>query len=107
MRYIGYRVWWQALITWPLPQLVMKASDQQPLLVLSGLVEGTYNYTLTVTSTTGTVGSDTATLRVAPNPLDDFLLQVHVAGEAATFSLAKQASVCMRAELGNPSPRGS
>lgn len=81
---------WQRSETSPASGLVMKASDQQPLLVLSGLVEGTYNYTLTVTSTTGTVGSDTATLRVAPNPLDDFLLQVHVAGEAATFSLAKQ-----------------
>jgi hypothetical protein len=71
-------------------QLVMNGSDRQAVLVLSDLVEGTYNYTLTVTSSNGMVASSDVTINVLPNPVQDHLLQVHIEGGASSFTLAEQ-----------------
>lgn len=68
----------------------MNASAHQAVLILSGLVEGTYNYTLTISSNQGVVASDAVSINVLPNPANGYLLQVHVEGDASTFSVAKQ-----------------
>ena len=66
--------------------MVVDGSDRKPVLVLSGLVSGTYNFTLTVTNKYGKTANDTVTLTVLPNPLDPFLLQVQVEGNISNFT---------------------
>lgn len=65
-------------------------TDAQPVLILSNLVQGTYNFTLSVTSSQGTTASDTATLTVLPNPMQQHMLAVHVEADATNFSLTRQ-----------------
>lgn len=74
----------------PLPQLVINQSDSQPVLVLSNLVQGTYKYTLAVVNKQKVTASDNVTIQVLPNPLDDYLIQVHLEGDISSFSLTKQ-----------------
>ena len=71
-------------------QLVVGGSNQKSKLVLSDLVQGTYNFTLTVTNNQNMAASDTATITVLPNPLDIYSLQVHLEGDATTFSVTQQ-----------------
>lgn len=68
----------------------MSKSDHQPVLIVSGLVEGTYNYTLTVTSRQGMEASDRVTIHVLPNPIKNYLLLVQLEMEPSVFSIAKQ-----------------
>jgi hypothetical protein len=43
---------------------IMDKSDETPSLILSDLINGTYNYTLTVTNNNGLSNSDTVKLTV-------------------------------------------
>ena len=62
------------------------------MLMLSDLVEGTYKYTLTIVNTQHVSASDGVTIQVFPDPLDDYLIQVHLEGEISAFSVTKQVS---------------
>lgn len=72
----------------------MDQSDHQAVLTLFDLVEGIYNYTLTVTSKMGMVASDEVTITVHPNPVEDHLLEVDIEGDASSFTLADQVGKC-------------
>ncbi len=67
-------------------QVVVNGSDSKPVLVLSGLVSGTYNFTLKVTNKYEKSASDTVTLTVLPNPHDPYLLQVQIEGNISNFT---------------------
>ena len=67
-------------------------SDKMPTLILSDLVNGTYNFTLKVTNKNGESAQDNMTLRVLPNPIDKFLLQVHIEGDISQFSQVDEVS---------------
>lgn len=60
---------------------------------MSGLVQGTYNYTLTITNRQGMVSEDTINVQVLPNSMDDYLLEVHLDGNASIFSVIKQVTI--------------
>jgi len=75
------------------PQVVVGGAKDQPVMIVSGLVKGVYTYTLTVTNSLGVSASDSITVRVLPNPMDDYVLQVHLEGNVSAFSLAKQVSL--------------
>ncbi len=67
-------------------QRVLGDSDKKPRLIMSDLVNGTYQFTLKVTNKNGEVAEDTATLVILPNPSDRFLLQVHLDGDITQFT---------------------
>lgn len=72
------------------PQSVVDGSDKKPVLVLSGLVSGTYNFTLTVTNKYGKSAMDTVTLTVLPNPLDPYIIQAQLEGNISNFTQANK-----------------
>ena len=57
-------------------QLVLAGSDRTAVLVVSGLVEGTYNFTLTAFNKNNMSASDTLTVSVSPDPMTLYTLQV-------------------------------
>ena len=67
-------------------QVVVNGSDSKPVLVLSGLVSGTYNFTLKVTNKYDRTATDTMTLTVLPNPHDPYLMQVQIEGSISNFT---------------------
>lgn len=71
---------------------MVQGSDTSAVLVVSGLVEGTYNFTLTVVNKNTLSASDMATVSVAPHPMQLYMLQV-VLEENNTFSLADQVKI--------------
>ncbi len=60
------------------------------MLILSDLVKGSYNFTLNVTNKQNMWAMDTVEVTVLPNPLDYYMLQVHLEGDASTFTLMEQ-----------------
>ena len=56
------------------------------MLILSNLINGTYNFSLAVTNNKGKVARDNVTLTVLPNPLEQFVIQVYLDAEISTFS---------------------
>jgi len=48
--------------------MAVSNSDHQPVLILSNLVNGTYNFVLTITNNNGQKASDNVTLTVATKP---------------------------------------
>ena len=71
-------------------QVVVSGSDKKPVLVLSGLVSGTYNFTLTVTNKYDKSSNDTVTLTVLRNPLDPYLIQAQIEGNISNFTEAEK-----------------
>ena len=69
---------------------MVDGSDHKAMLVLSELVQGTYNFTLNVTNTQGMSATDMVEVTVLPNPLDLYLLQVHLERDATAFTLTEQ-----------------
>lgn len=61
-------------------------SEARPVLILSNLINGTYNFSLAVTNNKGKVARDNVTLTVLPNPLEQFVIQVYLDAEISTFS---------------------
>nr|XP_005988564.1 PREDICTED: dyslexia-associated protein KIAA0319-like protein homolog isoform X2 [Latimeria chalumnae]XP_014352676.1 PREDICTED: dyslexia-associated protein KIAA0319-like protein homolog isoform X2 [Latimeria chalumnae] len=55
---------------------VLNNSDHQAVLVLSNLVEGTYNYILKVTDAKGESDTETATVEVKPDPRKNYLVEM-------------------------------
>ncbi len=55
-------------------------------------MEGTYNFTLTVVSRDMVAASDSVSITVLPNPMDNYILMVEIEGEASIFTLADQVS---------------
>ena len=76
------------LCVFSLPQIVVDHSDTKPVLILSDLVNGTYNFVLTVTNKNREHSKDNVTLMVLANPLDPYMLQVHLEEDASNFSKA-------------------
>lgn len=74
----------------------MDHSDQTPELILSDLVNGTYNFTLVVANKNQETAWDNVTVRVLSNPIDEYLLQVYLEGDIAQFSLVDEVSLCLR-----------
>ena len=74
-------------------QVVVNGSDSKPVLVLSGLVSGTYNFTLKVTNKYGKTASDTVTLTVLPNPHDPYLVQVQIEGNISNFTRTEKVRI--------------
>ena len=64
----------------------MDGSDKKARLILSDLVNGTYQFTLTVVNKNKEKAEDSVTLIVLPNPSDRFLLQVHLDGDITQFT---------------------
>ena len=61
-------------------------------MVLSNLVNGTYNFTLLVTNSLGESANDSMTLHVLSNPFDHFIIQLHLDTEISNFTRADMAS---------------
>ena len=70
---------------WQIPLL---DSDTTPVLILSDLVNGTYNFTLHVTNRQGMSASDTMQLHVLANPHDHYIIQLHLNTDISNFSRA-------------------
>jgi len=66
--------------------MAVNDSDHQPVLILSNLVNGTYNFVLTVTNKNGQKASDNVTLTVLPNPNERDILQVYVEDDPWKFT---------------------
>ncbi len=54
----------------------MENSDTAGILVVSGLVEGVYNFTLTVTNRNNLSATDTVMVTVFPSPMLRYMLQL-------------------------------
>lgn len=76
----------------------MKGSGNQPILILSGLVQGSYNYTLTVKNKRDMESSEMVIINVLPNPMDNYLLLVDLEldREPVTFTLTNQVQLLVR-----------
>ena len=70
----------------PSLQRVVGGSDKKARLILSDLVNGTYQFTLTVVNKNKEKAEDSVTLIVLPNPSDRFLLQIHLDGDITQFT---------------------
>ncbi len=57
-------------------QTVVGVSNTQPVLLLSNLIDGTYNFTLTVTNKNQQRSTDTVLLTVLANPHDKCIVEV-------------------------------
>jgi len=66
--------------------MAVSNSDHQPVLILSNLVNGTYNFVLTITNNNGQKASDNVTLTVLPNPNERDILQVYVEDDPWKFT---------------------
>ena len=74
-------------------QIPLLKSDEKPVMVLSNLVNGTYNFTLHVTNSLGESANDSMTLHVLSNPFDHFIIQLHLDTEISNFTRADMASL--------------
>ena len=63
------------------------------MLILSNLINGTYNFSLTVTNSKGKRATDNVTLTVLPNPMEEFVIQVYLDDEISTFTKDDQVRV--------------
>ncbi|CAI8031979.1 Dyslexia-associated protein KIAA0319-like protein [Geodia barretti] len=63
-------------------------SDSKPVLILSDLVNGTYNFTLRVTNGQGVSASDAMVLHVLANPHDRHIIQLHLDADISNFTRA-------------------
>ena len=69
-------------------QIPLLDSDSKPILILSDLVNGTYNFTLHVINSQGVSASDTMVLRVLANPHDRHIIQLHLDADISNFTRA-------------------
>jgi hypothetical protein len=70
----------------PAAGIPLLESDKTPVLILSDLVNGTYNFTLHVTNKQGVMASDMMTLHVLANPNDHYIVQLHLDAPISNFS---------------------
>ncbi len=77
-------------------QRVMGGSDRKPCLIVSDLVNGTYQFTLKLTNKNGEIAEDSVTVTVLPNPSDRFLLQIHLDGDITQFTQVDVVRDCGR-----------
>lgn len=86
-------------------QAVVGATDSQPVLLLSNLINGSYNFSLTVVNKNNKRSTDSVTLTVLSNPFDKYIVEIHLNMDIWNFtqahlvSLAELAALCTHTNL--------
>ena len=68
--------------------MVVNVSDTKPVLMLSNLINGTYNFTLTITNKNDQSATNHVLLRVLPNPHEKDIIEIHLSLPIWNFTKA-------------------
>uniref|UniRef100_A0A1X7TJT9 PKD domain-containing protein n=1 Tax=Amphimedon queenslandica TaxID=400682 RepID=A0A1X7TJT9_AMPQE len=63
-------------------------SDSEPFLMVSNLINGTYNFTLMVTNSNGKINTDNVTVTVKEDPYERLMVEVYVDTDMYSFTEA-------------------
>ena len=66
--------------------MVAGGLPDRPSIILTGLVNGTYDFTLTVTNKNGLSSSDHAVVRVLEDPMAKHVIQIHLDNLPSKFT---------------------